>query len=589
MNFDTSRFSRRSFLKSVSCFAASATGLSALNGCMESSMSGAGGARRNKPNVLMIVSDDQGCGDLAKYAQNPEIHTPNLDKLYSESTRLTNFIASPLCAPTRASLMTGRYNYRTGVWDTWMGRLGLHEEEVTIADCLLADGYKTGIFGKWHLGENIPMRPQDNGFEETLLWRDSMGARFNPTMEHNGTRGRMEGFLTDIFIDHTIDFMRHNRNKRFFAYFASFLPHDNSKPQVPAEYIKPYEHLNHLTQGDKEVYAMVTKLDECVGKLLNELETLGLENDTLVLFFSDNGPLKMQPDLVSEPEILACKRHDMGDRYNCGLRGGKTNVYDGGINTPCFVRYPGVVPAGRDLDTMIAHIDIKPTLLGFCKADALDSLKMDGMDVSPLLCGKNQKIPNRSIIIQSHRVEVPQAWENSCVRQQDWKLINGTDLYDLRNDPGETVNVASKYPRKVQELRAEYEKWFADITSKNPFVPGITYIGSKKQPKVSFNIHHRHPTGWPIRVMQAGQYNVTVKDIQHELFSGSSFMAIRFGSKGYRKKIHPTNKNIVFEGIDLPAGDTVFDIGPEGYKKPAKMYYGNEDFGYRDVVIEPAE
>ncbi len=578
---------RRSFIKSTGSFFGCVAGLSVFNGCGEAGSGHAGTELEKRPNVLMIVSDDQGCGDLCKYAENPHINTPNLDKLYKESTRLTNYIVSPLCAPTRASLMTGRYNYRTGVWDTWMGRCGMHDEEVTVAQCLRDNGYSTGIFGKWHLGDNCPMRPRDNGFDEVSLWVDSMGARFDPMIETNGVRKREKGFLTDILFDKAMAFIGRNKSRPFFAYVPSFLPHDNTKPQVPGRYIEPYKNLDHLTQGDKEVYAMVTKLDENIGRLLAEVKNLGLEKDTLVIYFSDNGPLKLCPDLVSQPEILACRKHDMGDRYNCGLRGGKTNVYDGGIKTPCFVKMPGVVPAGRDVETMVAHIDMKPTILGFCGVQDSSGPAMDGMDLSRLLKGQKQDVPDRAIIIQSDRVEAPQPWRNACVRQQRWKLVNGDELYDLKNDPGEQYNVAAKHPQKVRKLRAIYDKWFMDIISKAPFRPGITYIGSPRQQEVFLNIYHRHSTGWPIKVIRSGKYKVTVTGIQKQLFAENSEMRLTFGDQHYRRNILTGAENLVYENIMLEKGVTNFDIMPEGYKKPEKMYYGNEDFGYREIVIEP--
>ncbi len=573
--------SRRYFLKTA---AAGTTGLcvsSYLSGCQTQSQYK---SPEKKHNIVVIVSDDQGYGDLRAFGNNPHIHTPNLDKLYRQSTSLDNFIVSPLCAPTRASLMTGRYNYRTGVWDAWMGRLGLHEDEITLAEVLKGQGYNTGIFGKWHLGFNCPMRPQDNGFDEVILWTHPMTTRYDPLLTFNGEIRRAKGYLTDIFFDNAIAFIDKNRDRPFFAYIPSFLPHDNTDPQVSPEYIEMYKDLDFLTQGDKEVYAMITKLDENVGRILKKLAELDIEDSTIVLFFSDNGPLKLCPDLTSKPEIIACETHDMGDRYNCNLRGGKTNVYEGGIKTPCFIKGPGI-SAGKNVDTMIAHIDIKPTLLGLCGLKDHKGLRMDGMDFSEMLSGREQHVPERSIIIQSHRVEVPRMWENSCVRQQRWKLVNGVELYDLQNDPSESTNISGLYPQKTAELRKIYENWYKDIVSKDPFVPGTTHIGSDVQPEVHFSIWHRHSKGWPVKVIKSGIYEVTIDGIQQNLFGDDSVFNLTFGNKTYKAKIAGAGENIVINDIFLEAGKSYFDINCSGYKKPAKMYYGNEDFGYREIKI----
>lgn len=573
--------SRRSFLKAVTAGTASVCLGGYLGGCQKQ-VQGLSPAKR--PNIVMIVSDDQGYGDLRAFGNNPHIHTPNLDRLYSQSTHLNNFIVSPLCAPTRASLMTGRYNYRTGVWDAWMGRLGLHEDEITIAEVLKDYGYATGIFGKWHLGFNCPMRPQDNGFDEVVLWTHPMTTRYDPLLTFNGEIRRGKGFLTDIFFDNATAFIEKNKNRPFFAYVPSFLPHDNTDPQISPEYIEPYKDMDFLTQGDKEVYAMITKLDENVGRLLGKLSELNLDENTIVLFFSDNGPLKMCPDLTSRPEILACEKHDMGDRYNCNLRGGKTNVYEGGIKTPCFIKGPGI-SAGGTIDTMIAHIDIKPTLLGLCGLKDTKGPRMDGLDFSDMVSGRQQLVSDRSIVIQSHRVEVPQMWENSCVRQQRWKLVNGAELYDLENDPSESKNVSRLYPKKTAELRKIYENWYKDIVSADPFLPGTTHVGSDSQPEVHFSIWNRHSTGWPIKIIKSGTYSVTIDGIQQHLFGEDSTFDLTFGDKTCRAKIAGAGERIVLKDIVLQAGESHFDIRCGGFKKPEKMYYGNEDFGYREIKV----
>ncbi len=572
--------SRRVFLKQSFSAAASFGAASLLAGCQQQQNTG----RTKRPNIVMIVSDDQAYGDMSCY-DNPILKTPNLDTLFSQSTRLTNYIVSPLCAPTRASLMTGRYNYRTGVWDTWMGRLGIHTDEVTFAQLLKDNGYATGLFGKWHLGENIPMRPDDKGFDETLLYADSLGERFDPQMNHNGTLVRMNGFFDDIFTDHAIDFIKQNKKRPFLLCVMSFLPHDGKDPQVAPEYVEPYADAPNLTQGDKDVYGMVAKLDENIGKLLKTLKNEGLEDDTIVIFFSDNGPLLYCADLKSNPEILACQRKKMGVRYNCGLRGGKTTVYEGGINVPCFVRWPGKIEAGRDVDELCAHIDMLPTIMAFCGLKMPSDLDIDGISIADVLTGTTKTLPDRSIIIQSDRVEKPRMWINSCVRQKRYKLINGEALYDLKTDPAEQNNIAEQNPKIVKELRGIYEDWYKDVTKNDPFMPGRTTIGSPKQETIRFNIHHRHSTGWPIKVVNEGPYRITITDIEHNLFKKGGQFSLRFGQYVLKGDVDPSSDSIVFENVKLSEGKMQMDIQPPAQKEPAKMYYGNEDFGYRDIVI----
>ncbi len=571
------RLTRRKFLSDTAKTLACTGLLPVINGCNENKNTS------KKPNVLLMVSDDQGYGDLSCF-NNEYLKTPNLDSLFNQGARLTNYINSPLCAPTRASLMTGRYNYRTGVWDTWMGRLGLHEDEVTLGDYFNEAGYSTGLFGKWHLGENPPALPRDNGFQESL--RLVGGDRFDPTMIKNGKTKKMKGYFDDIIFGHAIDFVEKNKDKPFLACVTSFLPHDGKKPQVPEEYIEPFRDIEGLKPGDQEVYAMVAKLDQNIGRMLKKLEELDLDRETVVIFMSDNGPLKLCPDLVSNPEILACKRHDYGNRYNCGLRGGKTNVYEGGIKVPCFINWPGVTKPSQKVEELSAHIDILPTLLDICNIPQKKEPEIDGISLVPYLKETDTDENDRAVFIQSHRVEVPQPWQNCTVRESRYKLINDDELYDLKNDPGEENNIADEKPGILARLKKRYEKWFADVTKNDPFRPGITYIGYPENPDVRFNIYHHHPKGWPVKVFDKGPYKIKITGIQNQLFSDSSKMCLKIGDKVLEQKISKDKDHLVFDNVKMAKGKYIMDIWPEGPRKPAKMYYGNEDFGYRDIIIE---
>jgi len=315
-----------------------------------------------KPNVIVVITDDQGHGDLGFHG-NPVIKTPNLDKLARQSVRMKNFHVSPVCSPTRASLMTGRYNYRTGVVDTFVGRSMMHSDETTIAALLRALGYRTGIFGKWHLGDNYPLRSIDHGFMESLVLTgggigqpsDPPGGEsyFNPILQHNGKAVRKEDYCTDIFTDAAIDFVGKNKDSPFFCYVAFNCPH--GPLEVPKKYHDMYKDKINIGQFPKfgfpvgkvnldetaKIYGMITNIDDNIGRLLAKLDELGIADDTIVIFLTDNGP--QQP------------------RYNSGMRGRKASLFEGGTHVPFFVRWPAQLPKDRDVIPIGAHIRV-----GYC-------------------------------------------------------------------------------------------------------------------------------------------------------------------------------------------------------------------------------
>jgi arylsulfatase A-like enzyme len=311
------------------------------------SVRAAGEPRR--PNVLLIMTDDQGYGDLGFHG-NPRIQTPNLDRFARESVRLRTFCVSPVCSPTRASLMTGRYNYRTGVVDTYLGRSLMRADETTLAEVLAAAGYRTGIFGKWHLGDNAPMRPIDQGFQRALVIKgggigqnsDPPGGStyLDPILQDNGVQRKFTGYCSDVYTTAAIDFISEAGDRPFFAYLAFNGPHEPL--QAPEGELATYRATDlspsafppfaHPVQPDSmtppddiaKVYAMVTNIDRNVGRILQALTSRGLAEDTIIVFLTDNGPAKV--------------------RYNAGLRGYKGTVYEGGIRVPCYIRWPGHLP-----------------------------------------------------------------------------------------------------------------------------------------------------------------------------------------------------------------------------------------------------
>ncbi len=372
-----------------------------------------------RPNIVLIIADDMGFGDLGIHG-NTQINTPNLDALGREGVRLTQFCVSPVCTPTRASLMTGRYNYRTRAVDTYQGRAMMDPAEVTLAEVLSNAGYRTGIFGKWHLGDNYPMRAMDQGFQESLVHGGGgiaqpadppEGSAYqDPMLSHNGILERRRGYCTDIFADAAIDFIEKQDRRPFFAYIATNAPHDPL--QVADDLVTPYR-AKGLPENTARVYAMVENIDRNVGRVLSSLQARGLDKNTIVIFLTDNGPAFA--------------------RYNSGMRGLKTTVYQGGIRVPCFVRWPSGLVGGREVHVPSAHIDLFPTLLAASKVGAPRGGRIDGMNLLPALKSGAKPPRDRSLFFQWHRGDMPEAFRNSAVRNGRYKLVDGKELYDPRS------------------------------------------------------------------------------------------------------------------------------------------------------------
>jgi len=457
------------------------------------------------PNVVLIITDDQGYGDVGIHG-NPHIRTPNLDRLAREGVRFQRFYVCPVCSPTRAGLMTGRWNYRTGVVDTYLGRSMMHPDEVTVAEILRDAGYATGLFGKWHLGDNYPMRPQDQGFQETLMNKgggitqpsDPEGnSYFDPILYRNGRQVRTKGYCTDVITDAAIRFIEKHRRRPFFAYVATVTPH--VPLQVADRYAEPYRKAG-LDDTTARVYGMVENIDENVGRILNRLDELGLSQDTIVLFMGDNGP--QQP------------------RYNAGLRGLKGSVYEGGIRVPFYLRWPGKLPP-KVVETIGANVDVLPTLLDLAGLKLPPGLALDGVSLAPVLRGEPATHPDRALFLQWHRGDAPEPWRDCCVLTQRYKLVNGKELYDLLADPAEQKDVAAEHPDIVGDLRRRYEQWFADVSATRGYDPPRIVLGSPQEPTSVLSRQDWRgpraswdPTGeghWEIAVERDGLYDITLR------------------------------------------------------------------------------
>jgi arylsulfatase A-like enzyme len=489
-----------------------------------------------RPNVLLILVDDMGHGDLGVHG-NPIIKTPNLDKFARRSMRMKYFYVSPVCAPTRASLLTGRYNYRTGAIDTFLGRALMYPDEVTLAELLAAAGYRTGIFGKWHLGDNYPMRAIDQGFQQALVLRgggigqpsDPPGGEsyFDPVLQHNGKQVQKKGYCSDVFTDAAIDFITHQRDKPFFCYLAYNAPH--TPLQVPDRYHQMYAKLNlahdqfpkigHPLPGKAnqddiaKVYGMVTNIDDNIGRLLAKLDELKLAENTIVIFLTDNGPQQV--------------------RYNSGMLMRKGSVHEGGIRVPFFVRWPGQLPTDRDIDRIAAHIDIVPTLCAACDVTLDKKRKIDGVNLLPLWKGEKTDWPDRALYFQWHRGDIPELYRACAARSQNWRLVQPEGagekplpknfrfkLYDMEKDPLEEHDVADRHPDIVAKMKQAYEAWFRDVSATRGYDPPRIHLGSDKEPiTVLTRQDWRGPKAgwgpksigyWEVQIERAGKYRIII-------------------------------------------------------------------------------
>ena len=519
------------------------------------------------PNVVLILTDDQGWGDVGFHG-NPHLKTPNLDRLANESVELARFYVSPVCSPTRASLLTGRYNYRTGAIDTFLGRSTMAADETTLAEIMSASGYRTGIFGKWHLGDNYPSRPIDQGFQRALVHRgggigqpaDPPGnTYFDPVLLDNGREVTSRGYSSDVFTDAAISFVREHSAEPFLAYLAFNCPH--APLQVPSKYHDPYRGMS-LDDDTAKLYGMVANIDDNVGRLLVALDELGLAAETIVIFLTDNGP-----------QVL---------RYNGTLRGQKGSVYDGGIRVPCLVRWPGKLKAGRKVETVAAHIDLLPTLVELCRLKLPADIRFDGVSLAPLLLGQRDALDERLLFFQWHRGDVPERYRNCAVRSARYKLLQPVGrepgaftaawaLYDMLEDPREDHDVADAHPDVVARMKAAYEAWFTDVGSTRGYpVPRIIVGTEHENPVTLTRQDWRGPRAgwgkdslgfWKIEVAQAGSYDVSLRLPASQQ---DRVARLRIGSVERIAPLAAGADRIVFPSIGLPEGRARVETSVEG-------------------------
>jgi arylsulfatase A-like enzyme len=490
------------------------------------------------PNVILIMTDDQGYGDMSCHG-HPKLQTPNIDKISKEGVSFSNFHVDPYCAPTRAALMTGRYALRTGVWHTYGGRNWLFEDETTMAEIFKANGYATGHFGKWHLGDNYPFAPQFRGFDVSFaLGNSGLGAsddywnndRFDDTYFLNGEPVKTKGFGTDRFVDEALDFIKENKEGPFFVYLAMNIVH---RPwNIPPEYVQKYDSsqkdpplvLPYMNSDMARFYGTIDKIDEQIGRVLNYLDDHHLVNNTIVIFLTDNGTVSAE--------------------YNAGMRGRKGSPYEGGHRVPLFIRWPkGKLLAGQTVNQLTAHLDLLPTLIGLCGLHSPKDITFDGLSLEPLLREGNPAWPQDRIYITQMAQSVPGGyhvappkWGNSAVLSQKWRLVDKDELYDIQKDPGQEDNIAPQYPAIVKKLQDRYEKYWTDIWPYTEKIARIS-IGHPAQPLTKLSLAGLTPPQgqrtewsqdgaaqapeiigkWPIYVAIQGKYEFELRRWPREL------------------------------------------------------------------------
>jgi arylsulfatase A-like enzyme len=411
------------------------------------------------PNIILIMSDDQGWGD-AELAGNNIINTPNLNSIANNGVQFERFYVSPMCAPTRASIMTGRYDLRTDV--TWVCRRTeyLNLNETTLAEILKEGGYSTGIIGKWHIGEYGPYHPNERGFDYFFGHLDgSRSHYYNTPLDYNGKQIVSDGYITDIFTDSALNFIDRNQNNPFFCFVSYNVPHHPF--QAPEELYQKYKKLGVENDMTASVYGMVENMDSNIGRILKHLEDLNIDENTIVFFLSDNGPAF--------------------ERFNDGLAGIKAQVGEGSVRVPFYAMWKGHFPEGKRIYDLTAHIDFLPTILDIAKIELPGSLKIDGVSFLPLLEGSLNVVSDRTIFsYQTHFGYMDVDYRG--LRTNKYRLLKWRadwELYDIENDPSQKRNIALSEPELTTKLVNEYSDWYNEVTENYkglPYVP-VGYPG----------------------------------------------------------------------------------------------------------------
>lgn len=412
-----------------------------------------------QPNVIVILTDDQGWGDLSLNG-NVSVETPHIDQLASDGARFQHFFVSPVCSPTRAEFLTGRHHVRCGVYSTSEGGERVNADEMMIGEVFKKAGYRTAAFGKWHSGMQHPYHPNARGFDEFYgFCSGHWGNYFSPMLEHNGQLVQGDGYLPDDLTTHAIEFIERDHSRPFFVYLPYNTPH--SPMQVPGRWWDKFKNKEITQEHSKKknekinhtraALAMCENIDWNVGRLRSKLKELNLEKDTIVVYFSDNGP--------------------NGSRWNDGLRGRKGSTDEGGVRSPLVMCWPGVIDAGTVVTQICSAMDLMPTLAELADVEVVSAKPIDGMSLVPILLDKKLSWPERTLV---------HYWKDKVsIRTQEFRLDYEGRLYDMNDDEGQQVEVNDSQPqvaaalqRKANEFRQEMLSAHGKLFDKRPFVIG---------------------------------------------------------------------------------------------------------------------
>ena len=522
-----------------------------------------GAAQNPQSNVLLILVDNQSYFELSCHG-HAQLKTPKIDRFAGESVDFVNFHAPPFCSPSRGAMLTGRYALRSGIHKTIGGVSILHQQEATLANHLKGSGYMTAIFGKWHLGMNYHYHTMERGFDEVFVHggggigqlEDYFGNRHaDATWDHNGTMVKSKGFSSDVLFDRASKFIEEAREKPFFCFIST--PATHTPYEVDPKAMRRIQARGvQASDADLKLYSMIENIDENVGDLMDRLDTLGLRENTLVIFATDQG---MNDRGAAEP------RFD-GERPSYPVS------YDEKHAVTCMMRYPPLTKVGK-CEALTGMIDVAPTILDLCSVTRPAAL--DGRSLRSLLDGEKQWQDDRTLIVQCPRGRVRKKWDNAAVKTQQWRLIGGDLLYDMVADPGQRINVANKYPQIVSKMSSAYDAFWDSLPPASK-LRSRHILGAVESLKTRLNgmdwyrggapwhqlhLNRQRQNGvWVVTVARPGRYQFELRWYPREAPTaiGAASASIRIGnddSDAYATKdVDSEATKVIFE-LDLKAGD----------------------------------
>ena len=482
-----------------------------------------------RPNVVLLITDDQGMGDLSCYGA-PVLKTPCLDQLYEDGVRLTDYHVDPMCSPTRAALMSGNYSARAGVWSTLRGRYYLRRDQTTMAEVFADSGYRTALFGKWHLGDIYPYRPHDRGFHETLTFGGGVVGEipdywnnnyFTATYSRNGEPEECTSYCTDLWFDEAIKFIERNRDDPFFCAISTNAPH--GPHEIHDKYADPYRQAGMPEQRAK-YFGMIACIDENLGRLRARLRELELEDDTILIFMGDNGGtagMGMDRDGF------------VTDGFNAGLRGKKCWAYEGGHRNACFLHWKnGGLVGSRDVGHVTAHFDMIPTLVDLCDLKEPER-EFDGTSLAPILRDDKSDWPDRTLFVHNQQVDTPERYKDFSAMTDDWRLVRtkqwgrgARGLYDIAADLGQRHDLEGKESLVAGRLLEAYDGWWESLSDRFAGISEMV-VGADEQNPTFLTAHSWHGKEglynqrhvrpglvdngwWQLDVMRAGLYEFSL-------------------------------------------------------------------------------